>query len=82
MLRTNSAEKEGKKEGILEGRTLEGGGAYLRGAPLILEISLQFIAFFTAPFISRISRARARTQPEISHQYAGWASGEKNDERA
>ena len=30
----------------------------LLGAPLILEISLQFIAFFTAPFISGISRAR------------------------
>lgn len=33
-------------------------GTVLLGAPLILEISLQFIAFFTAPFISGISRAR------------------------
>lgn len=33
---------------------------------LISKISLQFIAFFTAPFISEISRAPAK----ISHQYA------------
>lgn len=33
---------------------------------LISKISLQFIAFFTTPFISEISRAPAK----ISHQYA------------
>lgn len=40
---------------------------------LILKISLQFIAFFTAPFISEISREPAK----ISHQYAERTGEEK-----
>lgn len=40
---------------------------------LISKISLQFIAFFTSPFISEISRAPAK----ISHQYAERSGEEK-----